>query len=88
MQAHGRKCLDNGTILVVAKIKVRPDVGDSLVCLRKKDSPTQSCTWSKNSDLQGDWITYAGTSQVQSCAPRIADILVLRSIDPNEVDPN
>jgi hypothetical protein len=51
----------NGTIFVVVKVKERPTVDHSLVCLRKKDT-SGSCAWTAMGDLRGkgDWIVYEG----------------------------
>jgi hypothetical protein len=47
--------LTSGKTLVVAKIKWRPDVDKTQVCLKDGGAP---CTWSKMEDLQGKWVTY------------------------------
>jgi hypothetical protein len=49
---------DSGQLLTVVKRKLRPDVDDTLVCMR--EAATQSCVWRKVGDLRGDWITYQG----------------------------
>jgi hypothetical protein len=56
---------DDGALLVVNKIKVRPDVSESLVCMHRSGTRAQdaSCTWIKVGDLHGDWITYGGVPQ-------------------------
>jgi hypothetical protein len=54
-------------------------------------SPTSHIRCTKGSchaRLTAIGFTYAGTSQGQTCAPRITDILVLRSFTPDEVDPS
>lgn len=55
--------LNNGTVLVVAKIKLRPDVSQSLVCLHRSGGRPPSCAWSRVGDLHGDWVTYGGVPQ-------------------------
>ena len=55
--------LNNGTLLVVAKIRMRPDVSESLVCLHKSGGRPPPCAWTKVGDLHGDWITYGGVPQ-------------------------
>lgn len=55
--------LKNGTLLVVTKVKMHDDVDNSLVCLRQKGNPSQSCTWNKIGNLKGDWIIYEGVPQ-------------------------
>ena len=54
-----------GTLLVVAKIIVRPDVDESLVCMHASGTRAEdtSCDWAKVGDLHGDWITYEGVPQ-------------------------
>ena len=55
--------LDNGTLLIVTKVKVHGDVDNSSVCLRQKGNPSQSCVWNKIGDLKGNWIIYEGVPQ-------------------------
>lgn len=56
---------DDDALLVVAKIKKRPDVGDSLVCMHRSGTraPDRSCTWTKIGELHGAWIIYGGVDQ-------------------------
>lgn len=56
---------NDDSLLVVADIKKRPDVNESLVCMHRSGTRAQdtSCTWHKVGDLHGDWITYGGVPQ-------------------------
>lgn len=56
---------DDGTLLVVAKVKERGDVSASFVCMHRSGTRAldTSCTWTKIGDLHGDWITYEGVTQ-------------------------
>jgi hypothetical protein len=53
------------SLLIVTKIKKRPDVNESLVCMHRSGTRAQdtSCTWVKVGDLQGDWMIYDGVPQ-------------------------
>ena len=52
--------LDDGTTLVVATLKAKPKVEDSLICMSKDG--VKACTWAKVGKLHGGWITYGGVS--------------------------
>lgn len=59
--------LKDGTLLVVVKIKKRPDVDESLVCLHRSGGRAQdrSCDWAKVGNLHGNWTIYGGVPQDQ-----------------------
>jgi hypothetical protein len=56
---------DDDSLFVVAKIKKRTDVSESMFCMHRSGTRAldRSCIWDKIGNLHGDWLTYSGVSQ-------------------------